>query len=287
MINQLIKDKVQELDNDFVLLKSKKAFGNIYYIEDRLRMHIDEFADDKLITSTEIQKYIRYDNVSLFIKVNNKYYLNGLYPVDLSQYIVRLDIKQLANKIMIKKEHLQHFIDFAEWWEEVKEIRKKKSEYRKAIKKYYGNPADATKECIAVNYNCSECINIDTCKLIKCEITQKQFAKAVSLFYGDKHTFGKNSIIAENQELKSALNKLEKQKEQILQKKDELKKQVERLEKYKKSVNFTKQEITLFDLVLQGYKQTEIAEVLEVTNARIHTIKNKVFRKLRTIGVEQ
>ena len=282
-IMNTIKSEVDKIGKDLTLIRSNNAPGRMYYIEDRLKMHLDNLDADSYITAPEIKKYIKYKNVSLFIRTNNKYFLNGLYPVDLSQYIERLDIKRLANKIVVKKEHIQDFVDFANWWEEVKEIRKKKSEYRKAIKKYYGNPADATMECIAVNYNCSECSNVDTCKLIKTEVTKKQFSKAISLFYGDKQTLGKGSLIAELQELKNKVKKLETQKHELIKEKYELKQNIYDLEQYKKSVLFTDTEIKLFDLFLQGYKQVDIAKELEVTQARVHAIKSKVFRKLKRI----
>lgn len=278
-----IINTVKNIDTDFTVLKSENAAGNVYYIPDRLAMQVEKLEDDKYITAPELQKFIKYNYISQFLRTNKKYFLKGLYPIDLGIYIEHLDIKNLANKIIIKKENLQHFIDFANWWEEAKEIRKKSSEYKRALRKYYGNPSDATKECIAVNYNCSECSHVETCKLLKTEVTKKQFAKAVSMFYGDKETFGKTDLINQIQYLEKKLEKTQKFKDKICEKARNLKEKVSKLEQFKKSVELTEQELLFLDLISQGYSQIKIADALDVSPARILSIKYKLFRKIRTI----
>ncbi len=278
-----IANTVKNIDTDFTVLKSENACSKIYYIPDRLVLQLEKLEDNKYITAPEIQKFIKYKYISQFLSINKKYYLKGLYPIDLSNYIERLNIKELANKIIIKKENLQHFIDFANWWEEAKEIRKKQGEYKKALKKYYGDPSDATKECIAVNYNCSECSHVETCKLLKTEVTKKQFAKAISMFYGDKETYGKTDLINQIQYLEKKLEKTQKFKDKICKKNGELKKKIRELEIFKKSIFFTHDEIIVLNYLSQGFQQNEISKILNLTPARIHSIKNKILRKLRNI----
>lgn len=283
MDNLDIRERVKNIDDSFIVLKSENAMGKVFYIPDRLALQVEKLENDKYITAPELQKFIKYKYISQFLSINKKYYLKGLYSIDLSNFIERLNIKELANKIIIRKENLQHFIDFANWWEEAKEIRKKQGEYKKALRKYYGNPSDATKECIAINYDCSECSHVETCKLLKTEVTKKQFAKAVSMFYGDKDTYGKVDLINQIQYLEKKLEKTRRFKDKICQKNGELKEKIRELELFKKSIFFTHDEIIVLNYLSQGFQQNEISKILNLTPARIHSIKNKILRKLRNI----
>jgi hypothetical protein len=145
-------------------------------------------TDDDLVTQKEALKLLQYHHTSFnnLFNANKRYYKRGLYPILLTDYIQRIDVKHLTNKCFFYKKDLVHIKDFIEWFERAKEVRKQQAEYKRTMRKYYGDINATTKQCIISNFDCMNCPQCEICKNYKCDVSLKQFAKMVKFLFGNK-----------------------------------------------------------------------------------------------------
>jgi hypothetical protein len=185
----VIRLNPQAKEIDKKLNDNINLYKGFYYFEERLLTSLADLEDEDLLTKRELLKILKYPYTSYdwMMYSNRRYYRKGLYPVLLSDYVQEFNIKGLTNKKFFYKKDIHHIKEFLEWWEVTKEVRKEQAEYKKTMRKYFGNPSETTKECINANFDCLKCPNNELCKNYKCTVSVKQFSKMVKFLFGRTH----------------------------------------------------------------------------------------------------
>lgn len=137
-----------------------------------------------------------------YIRKNKIYFNKSLYPINLCNYIYESKVKinnkhasrgyVMLNAKCIKKieEFEQEFDRWIEFYKNIQEIKKNKSEYRKQFIEKYGHLTFASQQCIKNKYSCKNCYNKETCQIIKQSINKtpiKSISKMIAILFPEDY----------------------------------------------------------------------------------------------------